>query len=459
MPKPPQGLERLHWYGPGLLWMLSAVGTGSILFTPRVGSVYQYELFWILVLVVFFMWVMIKEMARFSVVTGETILSGMSKLSGPKNWAVWVIFLPQLFAAAVGIAGLSAIVGSAFSGFFSGDTTSYAIYTIIFTVLITTLGNYMQIENISKTLGAVLMGIVIFSAYVVFPEFSTVLSGLNPSFPEKVNLYVILPWIGTILAGSMGIVWFSYWVSTRGFGGGFENRLKDEETPDEAGKMKSDYRDTQRDLKEWIKIVDTTALIGVIGGLIIITSFLILGSELLAPEGILPSGSDVAIDLSKLFSNVWGESGKFIILVAIIIALGGSVLANQDGWGRSFADMSYILGRDKLFASKTFASFSKFTRNFGIDFNKAKHLKKFYILTITGIIPIVIIILFKDPVAIMSASGIIAAAHTPFIVLTALLVNVKMLPKEYRPNVFYILAMIASGIFYLGFALLYIFKG
>ncbi len=457
MPKPPQGIKKLHWYGPGLLWMLSAVGTGSILFTPRVGSVYQYDLFWILVLVVFFMWVMIKEMARFSVVTGKTMLDGMSKLPGPKNWAVWIIFIPQLFAAAVGIAGLSAIVGSAFSGFFQGVPSYFAIGTIVISILITTIGNYMQIENISKVLGAILMGIVIFSAYVVFPDFNTILAGLKPSVPKEVDLYVILPWIGTILAGSMGIVWFSYWISTRGFGGGFENQLKDDEIPSEVAKMSTHKVDKKKDLDEWIKIVDTTALVGVVGGFIIITSFLILGSELLAPKGILPSGSDVAIDLSKLFSNVWGESGKFIILVAIIIALGGSVLANQDGWGRSFADMSYILGRNSFFRSQFFASFTNFTKLFGVNLNKAKHLKKFYILTITGVIPIIIITLFKDPVAIMSASGIIAAMHTPFIVLTALLVNIKLLPKEYRPSLFYILMMTFSGIFYLGFALLYIF--
>jgi Mn2+/Fe2+ NRAMP family transporter len=436
--------------------MLSAVGTGSILFTPRVGSVYQYELFWILLLVVFFMWVMIKEMARFSVVTGQSMLNGMSKLSGPKNWAVWVVFLPQLIAASVGIAGLSAIVGSAFAGFFEASGSTFAIGTIIVSVLITTFGNYIHIENISKVLGAILMGIVIFSAYIVFPGFKSLFNGAIPQIPQSIDLYVILPWIGTILAGSMGIVWFSYWVSTRGFSGGFESQLKDDETPTEVSSMESTNRDHKRDLKEWIKIVDTTASIGVIGGLIIITSFLILGSELLAPKGILPSGSDVAIDLSKLFSDVWGESGKFIILIAIIIALGGSVLANQDGWGRSFADMSYILGKNNFFKSNFFYSFTKMTKLFGIDFNKAKHLKKFYILTITGIIPIVIIILFKDPVVIMSASGIIAAAHTPFIVITALLVNIRILPKEYRPNLFYLAIMVMSGLFYLGFALLYI---
>ncbi|MGM0518802.1 MAG: Nramp family divalent metal transporter [Campylobacterota bacterium] len=428
----PEGFKKLKWYGPGLLWMLSAVGTGSILFTPRVSSAYQYELLWLLLIVCFFMWVMIKEMARFSVVTGETMLWGMSKLPGPKNWAVWTIFIPQLFAAAVGIAGLCAIVGSAFSSFFPGDAKLYAIGTLLLCVLVTATGHYMRIEQISKWMATLLLISVIISAVAVFDDPAAFSKGLIPSFPQDADLYIILPWIGTILAGSMGIVWFSYWISTRGFGGGFIKQQNEEPSKDAKNKR-------NRYLQKWLSIVDITAALGVIGGVVIITSFLILGSELLAPAGIMPSGNDVALDLSKIFSEVWGDSGRYIILLAIIVALGGSVLANQDGWGRSFADMTFL-----LFSHPLLKKYS---------FNK---VKRFYIVLITGIIPFIIIVIFKDPVKIMSASGIIAAIHTPFIVITAIAVNRRFLPKQFAPSWFMYLMMGSSGLFYLGFAFLYL---
>src|SRR6056297_3769440 len=109
----PTGRETFFWISPGLLWMLSAVGTGSILFTPRVASAYEYQFAWLLLLIVFFMAVMIREMGRYSVVTGLTLMEGLQHLPGPRNWALWFIFIPQLFAAAIGIAGLAAVVGSA----------------------------------------------------------------------------------------------------------------------------------------------------------------------------------------------------------------------------------------------------------------------------------------------------------------------------------------------------------
>lgn len=38
--------EKVKWLGPGFLWMVSAAGSGEILFTPRVGALYGYTLMW-----------------------------------------------------------------------------------------------------------------------------------------------------------------------------------------------------------------------------------------------------------------------------------------------------------------------------------------------------------------------------------------------------------------------------
>lgn len=461
IPAPPEGKDRWSWYGPGLLWMLSAVGTGSILFTPRVGSVYGYDLFWLLIIVVFFMWVMIREMARFTIVTGKTILDGMHTLKGPRNWAVWVIFLPQLFAAAVGIAGLSAIVGSALAAVFPGGNTLYAELTLLACVALTTTGQYLRIEKISRIMAILLMVMAVVSAIAVFPALSKIAAGLTFKWPENPDLYVISPWIGTILAGSMGIVWFSYWTATRGYGGGLRGREEDDERPSSTPDAQPDEAsapDKIRRVQRWVSIMTGAASLGVIGGFIVIAAFLILGTELLAPAGVVPEGTDVALDLTRLFSDVWGDAGRYIILVAIIVAIGGSVLANQDGWGRSFADMTLILTREQRAAERGWAyrTLTWLGNLFGVALFQRRNLKRLFIITVTGLIPALIILIFKDPVKVMSASGIIAATHTPFIVLTALLVNLLRLPRALKPHPFYIAMMGLSGVFYLLFAVVYL---
>lgn len=465
-PAAPKGRKKLSWYGPGLLWMLSAVGTGSILFTPRVAAVYGYELLWLLLLVVFFMWVMIREMARFSIVTGQSMLEGMYSLKGPEGWAVWLIFIPQLLAASVGIAGLSAVVGSAVQSFLPGTASIYGIVLVVLCTAFVAGGQYMLIERFSRIMALLLMLMVVASAVVVKPDLAQVAQGLTFTWPSDPDLYVILPWVGTILAGSMGIVWFGYWTATRGYGGGLDSHERDDEMPEQA---RREHRRTEKDAKDdnalvnrarnWVGVVTGAATLGVVGGLLVIFSFMVLGAELLAPEGIVPEGTDVAVDLTRLFSDVWGSAGRYLLLSAIIIALGGSVLANQDGWGRSFADMTLILTRRQREAGKSGGMLSviQWLQSItGLPMFQRRYLKRAFVVSFTGVIPVVIILLFKDPVAVMSASGIIAALHTPFIALVALYVNRTCLPSELRPGLFITISMAAAGLFYLGFASVYL---
>ncbi|MGR4068722.1 Nramp family divalent metal transporter [Halomonas sp. LR3S48] len=464
VPDPPQGKQRIKWYGPGLLWMLSAVGTGSILFTPRVASAYEYQLLWILLLVVLFMWVMIREMARYSIVTGQTMLEGMHTLSGPRNWAVWVIFVPQLLAAAIGIAGLAAVVGSALGEFLPGSNTLYAMAMVATSTLFTASGRYSLIETFSRVMALALMIMAIITAVIVFPDVARIAQGLTFSWPHDPDLYVVLPWVGTILAGSMGIVWFGYWTATRGFGGGLQSREPDDEMPDDSRKEMSRTlpkpHDTRIDhLRKWIRTMTMTAALGVVGGLVVIFSFLVLGAELLAPEGIMPEGPEVAVDLTNIFSDVWGEVGRYVLLAAIVIALGGSILANQDGWGRSFADMTLIVTRSHRETGKPSLlskSLNALDRWLPWPMFERRWLKRLYIVSVTGIVPLLILLAFSDPVQVMSVSGIIAAAHTPFIALAALYVNRTRLPPQLRPGGLATITMTAAGLFYLGFAVLYV---
>lgn len=85
IPDPPQGMGRVRWLGPGFLWMVSAAGSGELLFSPRIGSLYGYALLWALLAAVAFKWFINREIGRYSVCTGRTILAGYKRLPGPGN--------------------------------------------------------------------------------------------------------------------------------------------------------------------------------------------------------------------------------------------------------------------------------------------------------------------------------------------------------------------------------------
>lgn len=396
--------------------MISAVGTGSVLFTPRVASQHRYALVWVLLGVCALMWVMIREAARYSIVTGRSLLEGFAALPGPRRWGVWVVLLPQVVAAVAGIAGLASIVGSALRVAIGGDHRLWGVGMIGIAAALVITEGYRLVERAARYLAAVLIGITVVAAVRVGPDLGAIAAGAVPGIPADVDPYVVGPWVGTILAGSMGIVWFSYWTAARGYGG---RSALSEQGDDEGPAEPLTFAERSHHLTRWLRTMSWAAAAGVAGGTVILLAYMVLGAELLAPEGTLPEGPDVAADLARLLEEVWGRSGFWLMILSVIVALGGSIFANQDGWGRSFADMTLILrrgtGSDRLRWGR-------------------RRLTEAYVATLTGLAPIVVVLVVSDPVAIMSASGLVAALHTPMIVALVLLVNRRDLPAELAPG-------------------------
>ena len=456
VPDPPTGRGRLRWWGPGLLWAMSAVGSGSVLFTPRVGSEYGYSFLWLLWGVAFLMWIMIREAGRFTVVTGRTLLDGFSTLPGPRNWALWVIFVPQLIAAVAGVGGLSALVGSALAAEMPGGLLLWSLIVLGITTTVVVSGGYRAVSRVALVLALVLVTIMIIAAAGVFTPDGDAAAGLVPSVPPNSDVAFLLPWIGTILAGSMGIIWFSYWTARRGFGGGAAH------DPGQGQSAVGDASPEERTdrLNAWFRTLSNTAAIGVLTGTITITAFLILGVELLGPKGIVPSGTDVATDLTRLLSEVWGTTGHWLMIAAIVVALGGSVLANQDGWSRSFADIILLLPQKPDRNGRGTGGHAPprwlqpLIRWRPGSMGPRQALKILFAFSVTGVIPAIVVVLVRDPVAIMSASGIVATIHTPFIVFTTLAVN-RRLPGPVRPSGVFTALLGFAGLFYTVFAVLY----
>lgn len=469
LPEAPKGKDRWKWYGPGLLWMVSAVGSGSVLFTPRVGARYGYEFLWLAIIFMFFMYVMIREVGRYTVVTGKTIFEGYRDISGRSNWALYFILIPQLLAAVVTIAGVAALAGSALMIAVPWDYEIYATGLIILCLFLVVTGTYHIIEKVTSILAGVLVMVVIVSAVAVFPDMAEIGSGIIPSFPEDTDVEFVIPWVGFILAGASGIMWFSYWTSARGYGGKLTSY--DEVARFEPQKQEKDiekYGERYDDLRSWLRTMSITALIGVVGGGIILLSFLILGAELLRPEGTIPEGIDVAEDLTKLLSGIWGEAGRWFLIIGIMIALLGTILSNQDGYGRMFADGTVILAMPFLKKKKLIdpalpdAAEEKAEPLEEQDTKRRmvtslildkKSLRVFYAIFIGAALPILAFFLVRDPVEILDVAGTVAAVHTPVVVFLTLHLNRAKLPKLVRPGKFITVAMWLSGFAYGAFAI------
>ncbi|MFY1699991.1 MULTISPECIES: Nramp family divalent metal transporter [unclassified Solwaraspora] len=455
----PTGRSQSRWYGPGLLWMVSSVGSGSVLFTPRIGARYGYELLWLALLVTVLMWIMIREAGRYSVATGRTLLDGFRDVPGPANWAIWVIFVPQVVAGVVTIAGIAALVGSALMVALPGGQAVYASVVILGSGALVLAGRYRGVERITAVMALVLVGAALTAAASTVS--GDIATGLVPGVPDDLDLYFVLPWVGFILAGAVGIMWFSYWVAARGFGGPTGPSSSTDQT-DDASPGRQVGRDERIDrVRAWTRTMSRTAALGVAGGGLVIVSFLVLGAELLAPQGQVPDGVDVARDLTALLGDLWGTVGEVLLLTCVVVALWGTIFANQDGWARTYADATRLVANGRHDGSPArrhddgSPGDQEPTGRLGRLLRRPRAVHLTYVAVAMTLAPLVLFLLVRNPVEILSVGGIIAAAHTPVVVGLTLYVN-RRLPAPVRPSRTSQAALGTAGLFFGAFAVVYL---
>ncbi|WP_226889913.1 Nramp family divalent metal transporter [Nostoc sp. MG11] len=271
---------------------------------------------------------------------------------------------------------------------------------------------------------------------LVFPSFRQLAAGLVPQIPQNVRYQEILPWLGFMLAGAAGLMWYSYWVEARGYGAA---SVKGQERID----PKQLNQQEKKKLRGWLNLMTISYTLAVVGALLAALSFLILGSELLRPQGLVPQENQVAETLGSLLGDLWGPFGFWFMVAIVFITFCSIVLSVEDGFGRMFADGTQII-----------------LQGFGVRgrWTNEKFLQRFYIVLLLTVLPITIYLFFGQPVGLLQTAGAIEAAHIPIVTGLTLFLNQRMLPKELRPSKIIFAGTAIAGIFFAVFAVIYLLQ-
>jgi Mn2+/Fe2+ NRAMP family transporter len=437
IPPPPKGIEKIKWLGPGFLWMVSAAGSGELLFTPRVGSMYGYVLLWAMLIAVIFKWFINREVGRYTVCTGKTVIDGYANLPGPRHWALYLILIPQLFVAVSSIAGLAGSAATALIIALPGDIRIWTISSILLSTFLVLWGRFKTIQLIASILAITLALAAITAAITVFPAGNDLVKGLTFRIPKEVDYGELLPWLGFMLSGAAGMIWYSYWVKEKGYGAA----IKDDQRDDNS--IKEPTEKDQQHLLGWIRQMTNDNNVAVIGTLIVTLSFLILGAELLKPAGLVPEENKVAGTLGQLLGKIWGPIGFWFMIVAVFIGFWDTVLSDQDGFGRMFGGGIHLINK-KLNIKK--------------KWNNEAFLRKLAVVFIVTIFPIILYLLVGEPVGLLKIAGAIEAAHIPIVTFLTLYLNYKELPPGLKPGWFSIIPTILAGLFFAVFAVIFVLQ-
>lgn len=431
----PSGKERLKWLGPAFIWMLSAAGSGELLFTPRIASQYGYTLIWALVLAVLMKWFINREIGRYTVCTGATFFQGLTSISEKSRVLLWLIVVPQLIVAVATMAGLAGAAITSLITIFDIHPVGLVIGVLAFTTTIIYLGQYKAIEKITTILAIIISLTVLTAAISAGPNLDAMAKGFIPKPSDNLKFDEILPWLGFMLAGAAGLMWFSYWTAARGYGAAAAGI-------DEGIDAMRLNMEKKQQLKEWIKHMTIANTLAVVGALVVAFSFLILGTELLQPKGLIPEENKIAATLGQLLAGIWGQAGFWFMIIAVFIIFLSTILADQDGFGRMFTDgIRLLIGKPGS----------------DIKWLNKNSLQKLFVIAL-GVFPAIAYIIVGEPVGLLKIAGVIEACHIPIVTALILYLNHKKLPKELKPSKFSFIGTCIAGITFTTFAFIYIYQ-
>jgi Mn2+/Fe2+ NRAMP family transporter len=422
----PRGWARVAWLGPGFLWMVSAAGSGELLFTPRVGALHGYSLVWALLAAVALKWFINREVGRYAVCSGQTLLQGFAELPGPRGLAVWLILVPQLFVAVTAIAGLAGGAATALILALPGSPTIWMIVSVLTATTLVGIGRYRVVERAATIIGVFLAIAALAAAISVKPDLAELARGLRPRLPDAIDYSEILPWLGFMLSGAAGLIWYSYWTVEKGYGA----------AGDRTGAKRLAEQDTAR-LRGWVAQMTLDTTVAVVGTCLVAGAFLILGAELLRPHGLVPEEQRVAATLGRLLGDVWGRVGFWFMVVGVFVGFWDTVLSDQDGHSRMFSDGCRLV----LPGLRTFSETT---------------VRRAFVLVLLTVLPIGLYLVVGEPVELLKTAGAIEAAHIPVVAGLTLYLNRTRLPRSLRPSSAITIVTAGAGLFFAAFAAYYV---
>ena len=337
--------------GPSLVWCGEFIGSGEVILATRTGAILGPAVLWAIVFGVFLKYWIGLCGGRYAVATGEGMIDLFSRVPGPRNWLVWVVFIGQI---ASGICAVGALAASA--AVFLGSLVPLGDHTrIIWAAIVTVFSVWVawtdRFDMLKHVMGAFVVVIIVGVLYVslhTLPDVRQILIGLFgfevPEVPEwarKADESIgsawteILPLIGWSAGGFASQVWYSYWVLGAGYG--MAQGRSWGMRADEA-RLGSLSAEDAENVKSWTRVVSWDATCALVIGAVVTVAFFLSGVGILRPLELVPKGEQVALELSRIFSDRWSNVGGYLFLAAGAAALVSTQLGQLAGWPRLLAD-------------------------------------------------------------------------------------------------------------------------
>ncbi|MEA2323147.1 MAG: hypothetical protein QOD81_2997 [Solirubrobacteraceae bacterium] len=454
--KLPEAPQAAHIIGPAMILVALGVGFGETYLWPRLVIVFGPEIRWLFLVGVLVQTVVMLEMARYAMATGESIFFGAARVAKPIMWffftvAILVYIWPGHISG--GAEALEELTGIPWQ---LSASVGLIVIGIMFTVV-------TVIYNLIEALLAFLVGVLVIGSAIVgaivgdLSDLGQALAGtvrIDTGIPSEALTAAFFPIVVGALAfaGPSGMqqMWYTLWLRDKGAGMGTHiprvrgllHAGEEETIPDSGYMFDTDDPAEMRKWQGWQKWVRYDAILLFFGTTMLVTIiFTVMAMNAAevnpdARQALLDGDRDAA--LPAMASAFAQAASYFDTLFFTFIAIVGwkASVGLFDAFARGQSDMTYYF----MPGAKRF---------------KMAHLYSMYLW---GVIIFGIIILnfgpADGPTQILDILAFLSTFVMGAYCLTLAVVNNKNLPKKIRPNPVITVVLVLGGIGYL-FALFY----
>ncbi len=463
-PPRPKGLSWLGVVGPGVIVLGASIGSGEFLLGPAAFVQYGLVLLWVTLVAAFFQTVFNTELMRWTIATGEPVVTGFMRTKPWSQFWAWVYAL--LYFLQVGWPGWAgAAAGAIFFLIFrdlAGPGQEHIVYWIGVGTFVLCVGILLFGKRIERTLellnwvlvSAIIGGFLILAAIFVAPDtwvsaaaglvgYDTGTGGFR-FIPEGVDWFLIGAFAAYSGAGGVVNLTLSNWARDKGYGmgkragyipaavGGEKTALAPtgytfDTTSDAMARWRGWWRIVRAD--QWI-VYFVGAMLGMVLPAVIYVTFIEAGTDI--------RGLSVAATLANAIASEKGAIFGGIIAMMAVWVLFKTQLDILEGMTRAITDILWT-------GSRT-------VRRWRGGDVRVVYYTVLGVLCVWGIIALGV----AQPIILLQLGANMAGVVFVISSLHLLYINTRFLPEEVRPPMWRRVSLVLMSVFYGAFVTLWL---
>ncbi|HSG65574.1 MAG TPA: Nramp family divalent metal transporter, partial [Gammaproteobacteria bacterium] len=341
-------------FGPGLILMMTGIGTSHLVTAPVAGGRYEYALLWCIPVSYIFKYYGFEMAFRFTHATGRSMMDAYA--TAWKKLPVWYVLITTLIQSAVGQAGRLIAASAVMFYFFRSyigvdipglaDDLELAFYGLIMgvtSVAIILGGKYAAVEIVTKIAAGILI-VSSFAVYIVEPApLSSMAYFFSFGAPEG-SWLIIASFLGLLPTGIDVSLQASEWGKAKKVGMG---RIRDElektgmvtrfdafehdksELTVDTSKLPEHVQEYCR---RWFRIGIWDFRFGHIISFLIACIFMLLAAVWMYPSEV--QGNAVMGEIARIFTDSIGPGMMIVFLAGALAATYSTAFNYFDGWPR-----------------------------------------------------------------------------------------------------------------------------